>query len=137
MIDLEEVRYTYPEATRPSLDGVDLVVSSGERVVLTGVSGSGKSTMLRVVNGLVPHFYGGRFGGRARGGGVDTRSSSPQSLAANVGTVFQDLPARFLTGTIDDEIAFSLEVARVEPRPVPARVAEITDRKIGRASCRG
>ena len=128
MIDLEEVRYTYPEATRPSLDGVDLVVSSGERVVLTGVSGSGKSTMLRVVNGLVPHFYGGRFGGRARVGGVDTRSSSPQSLAANVGTVFQDLPARFLTGTIDDEIAFSLEVARVDPRQMPARVAEITDR---------
>src|SRR3989304_5052009 len=128
MIDLEEVRYPYPEGTPPSLDGVDLMVSAGERVVLTGVSGSGKSTMLRVVNGLVPHFYGGRFGGRALVGGVDTRASSPQGLAADVGTVFQDLPARFLTGTVEDEIAFSLEVGREEARRIPARVAEIAER---------
>ncbi len=128
VIHLEDVRYTYPEAARPSLDGVNLMVSTGERVVLAGVSGSGKSTLLRVVNGLVPHFYGGRFGGRASVAGVDTRNSSPQGLAANVGTVFQDLPARFLTNTIEDEIAFSMEVARVDPRQMPARVAEIAER---------
>jgi energy-coupling factor transport system ATP-binding protein len=128
MIEIEALRYTYPEAKQSSLERVDLRIGTGERVVLAGVSGSGKSTLLRVVNGLVPHFYGGRFGGRALVGGVDTRDSSPHGLAAHVGTVFQDLPARFLTGSVEDEIGFSLEVARVEARRIPARVAQIAER---------
>lgn len=128
MIRLEGVRYEYPGAPGFALDGVDLSVAAAERVILTGPSGSGKSTLLRVVNGLVPHFYGGRFGGRAVVGGLDTRRSTPQELAGVVGTVFQDLPTRFLTGSVQDEITFSLEVAGVRPAEIVPAAFAIADR---------
>lgn len=127
-LELDRVVYTYPEAGAPALDRVDLRVGLGERVLVGGDSGSGKSTLLRTANGLVPHFYGGRFGGRATVLGVDTRTTSPQSLAAQVGMIFQDLPARFLTDSADDEIAFSLELSGAGPRMIRSRVEAIAER---------
>jgi len=127
-LELERVGYTYPEASGPALDGVDLRIGLGEMVLIGGASGSGKSTLLRTANGLVPHFYGGRFGGRATVLGMDTRTTSPQSLAAQVGMVFQDLPARFLTDSVEDEIAFSLELSGAGSRLIPARVEAIAER---------
>jgi energy-coupling factor transport system ATP-binding protein len=127
-LDLERVGYTYPEATHPALDHVDLSVPAGERLLVEGDSGSGKSTLLRTANGLVPHFYGGRFAGRATVMGMDTRTTSPQSLAAQVGMVFQDLPARFLSDSVEDVIAFSLGVGGAGTRVIASRVASIADR---------
>lgn len=128
VLKLEHVTYTYPEASRPVLDHVDLSIEAGERVLVGGVSGSGKSTLLRTANGLVPHFYGGRFAGRATVLGVDTRTATPQSLAAHVGMVFQDLPARFLTDSVEDEIAFSLELGGAGVRLIPSQVESIAER---------
>jgi energy-coupling factor transporter ATP-binding protein EcfA2 len=128
VIDIEGVRYYYPASGSPALDGIDVTIQAGTRGLVTGASGSGKSTLLRAVNGLVPHFYGGRFGGRVVVGGVDTRRASPRSLAGQVGTVFQDSQARFLTGSIEEEVSFSMELARAPAGEVEARVREILDR---------
>lgn len=128
MISLRGVRFTYPGADRPALDGVDLDVAPAERVLVAGASGSGKSTLLRSVNGLVPHFYGGRFGGRVVIDGMDTRQASPRQLASRVGTVFQDSQARFLTGSVLEEVEFSLELAGTPPRELLRRMTEVVER---------
>lgn len=128
MIEAWHLSYTYPESSRPVLSGLDLKVGGGEMLLVVGRSGSGKSTLLRAINGLVPHFYGGRFGGRLVVDGLDTRGATPAELAAQVGFVFQEPEGRFVTGSVADEIAFGLEVARVPGRDIRRQVEEIVAR---------
>jgi energy-coupling factor transport system ATP-binding protein len=109
VLTLEHVTYSYPGAATPSLVDVSLEVAPGELVVLAGDSGSGKSTLLRAANGLVPHFHGGGFGGRVSVAGLDTREHGPGTLAAAVGTLFQDPESQIVMGTVRAELALPLE----------------------------
>src|SRR4029077_4200522 len=67
---LSRLSYTYPGAAEPALSEVCLEIGDGLTVV-AGPSGGGKSTLLRVLNGLVPHFHGGRISGAASALGLD------------------------------------------------------------------
>jgi len=71
---LERFAYWYPEAAAPALTADALEIPSGLTLVL-GPSGEGKSTLLRLLNGLVPHFHGGRIAGCARVLGRDVIAS--------------------------------------------------------------
>ncbi len=127
MIRFEHVSYTYPQAGHPALQDLSLTIAEGDFVLVVGASGSGKSTFLRCVNGLVPHFYGGHFAGRVLVNGHDTRDHEPRQLAATVGFVFQDPEAQMVVEIVEDELAFGMENLGV-PRPVMRRrVEEVLD----------
>ena len=65
MIEFHDVTFTYGEESSQGLEGVSLHVRQGETVVLCGESGCGKSTVTRLINGLIPHFYEGSLEGEA------------------------------------------------------------------------
>jgi energy-coupling factor transport system ATP-binding protein len=109
MIEVEGLTYTYPGAGTPALADVSLSVEEGEFCVLAGLSASGKSTLLRALCGLVPHFHGGTFAGRVVVGGLDTREHGPDSLSNVCGTLFQDPETQVVMGTVAAELAFPLE----------------------------
>jgi energy-coupling factor transport system ATP-binding protein len=106
---LQGVTYTYPGADRPALRDIDLIVGPAEVVLVVGTSGGGKSTLLRCLNGLVPHFHGGTFAGRVTVDGLDTRTTPARLLARHVGLVFQDPESQSVMTTAEREIAFGLE----------------------------
>ncbi|HEX3268245.1 MAG TPA: ATP-binding cassette domain-containing protein, partial [Gaiellaceae bacterium] len=81
LVRVENLSFRYPEGSGPALDGVSLELRQGEVVALLGPSGGGKSSLLRALAGLVPHFHGGSFGGRVEIAGRDTRSTRPAELA--------------------------------------------------------
>jgi energy-coupling factor transporter ATP-binding protein EcfA2 len=122
-----DVRYQYPRAAHPALEGVSWELDEGAFALLIGKSGTGKSTLLRCLNGLVPHFTGGRFGGVVRVGTRDTRMTGPRDLANDVGFVFQDPETQMLTDRVDDELAFGLEQQGVPVTLMRKRVEELLD----------
>ena len=117
---LEKLAYWYPDAARAALRVDHLCLEDGLTIV-RGSSGGGKSTLLRLFNGLVPHFHGGRISGRVEVLGSDVLSTPTHRLAQQVGFVFQDPERQFVHGGVVREVAFGLE-----NRGVPA--AEMDDR---------
>lgn len=127
MIILDDVTFTYPQATEPILDRVSLQIDEGELALVVGPTGSGKSTLLRLMNGLVPHFTGGHLQGRVLIDGRDTSSNPPRELADVVGIVPQDPLASFVTDTVEDELAYTMECLGIDTRTMRKRVEETLD----------
>ena len=121
---LEHVTYAYPGVGDVALVDVSLELGAGEVVALLGPSGAGKSTLLRALAGLVPHFHGGRFGGRVTVGGLDTRRVRPADLAGTVATVFQDPEDQVVMARVRNEVAFGLENIGTPPGEIWTRVDE-------------
>ncbi|MFG3292797.1 ABC transporter ATP-binding protein [Streptomyces sp. NPDC048179] len=136
MIRFEDVSVTYEGAAGPAVRGVDLEVPEGELVLLVGSSGTGKSTVLGAVSGLVPHFTGGTLRGRVTVAGRDTRTHKPRELADVVGTVGQDPLAHFVTDTVEEELAYGMESLGIAPAVMRRRVEETLD-LLGLAELRG
>ena len=127
-ISFERVGFRYPGRGEWALDDVTWVVGDGELALLTGPSGSVKSTLLRCINGLVPHFSGGEMRGRVMVQGLDTREHGPQTLSRTVGFVFQDPDAQHVAPTVEDELAFGMEQHGVAPPAMRERVEQTLDR---------
>jgi energy-coupling factor transport system ATP-binding protein len=127
MIRFDNVSVTYPNADHPAIADVSLEIGEGELALVIGPTGVGKSTLLKCVNGLVPHFTGGRLTGRVTVDGRDTRDSPPRELADVVGYVGQDPVAGFVTDTVEDELAYGMESLGVPPDVMRRRVEETLD----------
>jgi len=104
--------------TRPVLDGLDLTVQPGERVLLAGPSGSGKSTLLRGIAGLLLTADSGELSGTVT---IDGRA--PDDEPGAVGLVLQDPGAGVVASTIARDVAFGLENIRVPREQMPGRIA--------------
>jgi energy-coupling factor transporter ATP-binding protein EcfA2 len=127
VIRLDHVSYWYPGQTARALADLSLAIQPGEFVLVVGPSGAGKSTFLRSLNGLVPHFYGGRWTGQARICGRDPVALAPRGMAGLVGFVFQDPEAQFVVDTVEDELAFAMENFALPQATMRKRVEEVLD----------
>ena len=115
--------FAYPGG-HEALREVSLELEPGEVVALLGPSGGGKSTLLRALAGLVPHFHGGRFSGRVEVGGLDTRRVRPADLAGTVATLFQDPEDQVVFTRVLAEVQFGLENLGVSPAEIEPRARE-------------
>jgi energy-coupling factor transporter ATP-binding protein EcfA2 len=127
MIEFDRVTVTYDGAAGPVLRDVSLWVPEGEFCLVVGRTGSGKSTLLQAVNGLVPHFTGGRLAGRVTVAGRDTRVHPPRELADVVGVVGQNPVAGFVTDLVEDELAYTMESLGLPADLMRRRVEDTLD----------
>ena len=109
VIEARSLTYMYPGGARPSLLDVSMTVEKGEFVVLTGPSGCGKTTLCRCLNGLVPHFYGGKLEGDLVVAGLRVVEHSIYELARHVGLVFQNPENQLFSLSVEKDVAFGLE----------------------------
>jgi energy-coupling factor transport system ATP-binding protein len=120
---LNHLTYWYPGGETAALRDVALEIEEGLTVV-AGPSGGGKSTLLRIFNGLVPHFHGGRIAGSAEVMGLDVIATPTRSMARRVGFVFQDPELQTVYNVVDREVAFGLENMAVPRREIAGRIEE-------------
>jgi energy-coupling factor transport system ATP-binding protein len=124
MIEIEQVRFRYDGSAEDTLKNISLSVRQGECVVLTGASGCGKTSVTRLVNGLIPHFYSGRLEGRVTVGGQSVIDCEPHELASVVGSVFQNPRTQFFTTDTDSELVFGMENCGVPYEEMHQRYAD-------------
>ena len=116
------VSYSYPGG-RPVLDDVDMDVTPGALTLVCGASGSGKSTVLRLLNGLIPNFHEGELSGRVLIDDEDVSSAPIERSGLRTATVFQNPASQFFTTTVADELAFAPQNYRVEAGEIHRRRA--------------
>ncbi|MET4134745.1 ATP-binding cassette domain-containing protein [Pseudarthrobacter sp. PvP090] len=102
--------------------------SSGSITVITGPTGSGKSTILRGIAGLLSHVDGGEISGTVCIAGADRATTPPRDTARLIGVVLQNPRAAFASTRVRDEISLALELRGVASGTAKARVLEVADR---------
>ena len=120
MIELIHASFQYENSDRGVQD-ISLSVKSGECVVLTGLSGCGKTTVTRLVNGLAPSYYPGVFSGSVRIDGKDISRLSTWEIGRLVGSVFQDPKSQFFSSELAGEVAFPCENYGLSAREIRER----------------
>lgn len=125
-IKVEEIRYRYPHQGELALDHISFEVDKGEFVGVIGKNSAGKSTLCQALNGLVPHFHKGAYGGQVIIGDKNVKTASISELATVCGMVFQN-PFTQMTGsklTVYEEIAFGLENLGIDRTEMIKRIDE-------------
>jgi len=106
------------------LKDINLEISEGEFLLITGPTGAGKTTLCLSMAGLIPHHYNGYIKGSVYIFGRKTSEIPSHEIAKMVGIVFQDPESQFLTMSVEDEIAFSLENLALSREEIRERIYE-------------
>ena len=137
MIELKNINFTYGSGNgvekgsaggvgetiwNGSLHDVNLTVAEGEFVLLTGGSGCGKTTMLRLINGLIPNFFEGVLEGSVTIDSVDVSHAELYDTAKIVSTVFQNPRSQFFNVDTTSELAFACENQGMEAGEILQRI---------------
>lgn len=109
IIEFKNFTFKYNVQMEPTLKNINFTIYEGEKVLIMGPSGSGKSTIGHCLNGLIPHAYKGKKEGNLLFNGEDVFEQSIFERSKSIGTVLQDSDAQFVSLTVGEDIAFSLE----------------------------
>ena len=124
MIEFKNVSFAYPDSADGGLKNIDLTIPDGQCVLLCGRSGCGKTTLTRLINGLIPQFFAGELRGKVLLDGEDLAGLPMYRIADKVGSVFQNPRTQFFNVDTDGEIAFGMENAAVPQEQMKRRVTE-------------
>lgn len=107
VIEIRDLTYTYPGASRPTLDHLNLNVEKGDFLAIIGNNGCGKSTLCKTMNGLIPHFIAGEFQGSVLVDQQDTKTMDVGRIAGKVGYVYQDFENQIVRPTVLDDASYA------------------------------
>ncbi|MBD3185504.1 ATP-binding cassette domain-containing protein [Candidatus Bathyarchaeota archaeon] len=108
-IILNDVHFTYRNQEEEILKGVNLEINRGTITLICGPTGCGKTTLIRLLNGLIPHFHAGQLEGIVRVGGKDIQLEKTSTMAQTVAMVFQNPDNQLVSSSCEKEIAFGPE----------------------------
>ena len=109
IIEWKDFSFRYETQQEPTLQGIDLTIYKGEKVLIVGPSGSGKSTLGQCLNGIIPNIYKGQMSGEFLIKGQAAFDMSIYDKSHLVSTVLQDTDGQFIGLSVAEDLAFALE----------------------------
>ena len=125
--EIKKLSYKYPHAKGISLRDVDLKINRGEFILVSGISGSGKSTFVRLLSGTLKSFYGGSISGECLFEGTDMLKIDPLNLRSRIGVVFQSPEKQILMNEIEKEIFFGSDNLGIDREVATQRIKSVLD----------
>ena len=125
MIKLENVSFKYTsEYENNGIKDISLEIKEGEVIVLCGKSGCGKTTITRLINGLIPEFYEGEVEGKVTVNGLNMEDVELSDMASICASVFQNPKSQFFNLDTTGEIAFGCENLNLSKKVINERVKD-------------
>lgn len=125
-ITLKNVSFSYTESLDNAvIKNLNFEIKSGECVVLVGESGCGKTTISKLINGLIPLYQSGTMAGDVLLGDKNTADMTLAEISRHVGSVFQNPRSQFFNIDTDSEIAFGCENLGMDPEDIRERVNRV------------
>ena len=126
MIKIDHISFSYGEESENTggVRDIDLNIEDGHFVVLCGESGCGKTTVTRLINGLIPHYYEGKMTGEVWVNGAKVSEQPLYDTAAVVGSVFQNPRSQFFNVDTTSEITFGCENLGQPEKDIRERLAK-------------
>lgn len=125
-IRLKDVSFKYDGAKENVFENINLTVEYGETVLLSGVSGEGKSTLLSIINGVIPFVNSGKFSGSVEIDGKDVTKQKISERSKLIGTVLQNVDEQIIYDLVNDEIAFGCENLNIASEEIDRRIERFT-----------
>lgn len=125
MIEVSDLSIHFSESNSAAIKVEDFSLDAGDCTLVMGATGSGKSTLLRAISGLIPHHIAARIDGQITIDGKDISRCRPSTLSRTLGFVAQNPFSSFVTDSVEDEIAFSLESHAIDSKQIASRVDQM------------
>src|SRR5690625_2508271 len=107
IVQISDVHYQYPGAKKPVLNGTNLTIHRGDFLAIIGGNGSGKSTICKTINGLIPHYFSGYYKGEVVVEGESVKNQAVATLSHHVGYVYQDFQNQLMKLTVLEDVSFA------------------------------
>lgn len=127
IIQISNVSFQYDNSEHGALHDVSLTAEPGECILLCGESGCGKTTVTRLLNGLIPHFYEGTLSGTVEACGLQVQKEELYTIAEKVGSVFQNPRSQFFCLDTTSEVAFGCENMGLPEQEIKNRIAKVAE----------
>jgi len=124
LIRFEDFFYRYKGNEEYALNNINLKIEEDNFILLCGETGSGKTTLIRCMNGLIPQFYSGFYKGKVYVNEKDTSSTPIAELSTDVGIVFQNPENQLIAMNVEHEIAFGLENLGIPSNKIAKKIEE-------------
>lgn len=124
-IRLKNYSFRYLNTEQWVLKNTDFSLAYGELIVLSGLSGEGKSTLLSSINGIIPHVIPGQQEGDVFIDGESISGKKPSEISLKVGSVLQNPEVQIIHSKVEDEIAFGCENLNMQAEEISITIEQV------------